>query len=536
MNSSAASHPEGPEILRQYVSILKRRRRLIAVFTLAVVALGAAGALLRPGNYRATTTVVTKPIPGEIPPGGGRSRTVNLDTEIVTARSEEIIAAIAAKLDIGPNKVRTATSVEPAPFGDALYFTFEGGDTRQAATGAAAYADAYLAARRAAGLATLDAQRAELARVIAENEKELTNLQTTIDATAPNDVRLAVLRQQREGTLLRLNEANTKLSRIDADVTPGSVTREADVPGSRQGLSLPVSVLGGLFAGLLIGVFAAFIRDRLDRRFLALDDPSRIGLRELGAVPEKALSGGSVLDEDVEAQHTLLRILLQLARLAPVQGGMSILVTAPDHHSVPNLAGLLQGFARVAKSNGDSAAVMQVSWAAVFGDALTNRGADGRWEQVRGVLDQMTSRNRYVFVDPPPLDRSADTLAIASHVDVILLVVSDLTPVDSVVKAKDELAGIGRKVAGYVRIRRSRRRSGGQPATGRIPMAVQVDLDERGAVAVATNGVERTTPNGARPTGTKPGATPGVKPTGATPAGGVRDGTTQPVEPQTRDR
>ncbi len=207
------------------------------------------------------------------------------------------------------------------------------------------------------------------------------------------------------------------------------------------------------------------------------------------------MEGAASLNGDVEAQHTLLRILLHVSRLAPVHGGMSILVTAPDHHSVPNLAGLLQGFARVAKSNGDTAAVMQVSWAAVFGDALSNQGADGRWEQVRGVLDQMTSRNRYVFVDPPPLDRSADTLAVAAQVDLILLVVSDRTPVDAVVKAKDELAGIGKKVVGYVRIKPSGRKVKSTKATDRIPTAVQVNLDPTGVVRSV---VDKTT---ARPVG-----------------------------------
>ncbi len=489
MITSAPSHPEGPEILRQYITILKRRRVLIAAIVLAAMALGAAASLLKPGQYVATTTVVTKPIAGEIAPGGGRSRTVNLDTEIVTARSEEIVTATATKLGLGASRVRKSTSIEAAPFGDALYFTFKDANAQTSAQGAAAYAGAYLDARRTAGLAVLNAQRDELNRVITDAEQELKDLQTKINDTPETDVNLAVLRQQRDGVSDRLTEASTKLARIDADVLPGTVTREADIPSSPQGLSLPISLAGGLLAGLLIGVFAAFIRDRLDRRFLALDDPSRIGMRELGTVPEKALAGAASLNGDVEAQHTLLRILLHLARLAPVQGGMSILVTAPDHDSVPNLAGLLQGFARVAKSNGETAAVMQVSWAAVFGDALSNQGGDGRWEQVRGVIEQMTSRNRYVFVDPPPLDRSADTLAVASQVDLILLVVSDRTPVEAVVKAKDELAGIGRKVVGYVRIKPAGRRVTHTPATDRIPTAVQVDLDLAGDLrALPENG------------------------------------------------
>lgn len=482
MMSSAPSHPEGPEILRQYAKILKRRRVLIAAIVLIAMAIGAAASLLKPGLYVATTTIITKPIAGEIAPGGGRSRTVNLDTEIVTARSEQIMSATATKLGVDSAVVRKSTSVEPEAFGDALYFTYKDANAVQAAKGAGAYATAYLEARRAVGLAVLDAQRVELNRVIEESQEELKDLQTQINATAETDVNLGVLRQNRDGVSDRLNEASTKLSRIDTDVAPGSITREAPVPNAPKGLSLPVSLAGGLIGGLLIGVFAAFIRDRLDRRFLALDDPSRIGMRELGAVPEKALAGAASLNGDVEAQHTLLRILLHVARLAPVNGGMSILVTAPDHESVPNLAGLLQGFARVAKSNGETAAVMQVSWAAVFGDALSNQGADGRWEQVRGVLDQMTSRNRYVFVDPPPLDRSADTLAVAAQVDLILLVVSDRTPVEAVVKAKDELAGIGKKVVGYVRIRPSGRRAKSTKATDRIPTAVQVDLDPTGVL------------------------------------------------------
>ena len=115
----------------------------------------------------------------------------------------------------------------------------------------------------------------------------------------------------------------------------------------------------------------------------------------------------------------------------------------------------------------------------MFGEALGSQPGEGRWEQIRSVMEQMTARNRYVFVDPPPLDRSADTLAIASQVDIILLVVSDRTPVEAVIKAKDELAGIGRKVAGYVRIRPSGRRikSSMGLATGRIPTAVQIDVN-----------------------------------------------------------
>lgn len=488
MISSSSSHPDGPEILRQYATILKRRRALIAAFALAGLLLGAAAALLKPGKFAGVTTLVTRPIAGETPPGGGRSRDVNLDTEVVNARSEEVIATAAAALGLPDGRVRRSTAVEAAPFGNAMFFTFRDSNAKQAAVGADAYATAYLKFREARGLAVLNAQRDELEGVVADLQKKLADKTAEIDELPADDLNVAVLRQTRDVIKGQLDEASTKLARIDKSVDPGQITKSSGVPDKPEGLALPVSLLGGLFAGLLIGLFAAFIRDRLDRRFLALDDPSRIGLRELGAVPEHALSGVGNLQGDLDAQHTLLRVLLHLARLAPVQGGMSVLVTAPDHESVPSLAGLLQGLAQVAKSNGDSAAVMQVSWAAVFGDSLGRQSADGRWEQIRGVMEQMTSRNRYVFVDPPPLDRSADTLAVAAQVDLILLVVSDRTPVESVVRAKEELAGIGRKVAGYVRIRRvSRRKPAEMKAAGRIPTAIQVDPEHLDSVNGSTD-------------------------------------------------
>ena len=449
--------PDGPQVLLQYLNILKRRARLIAIAVLIAMVIGALAAFLMPGKYAGTTTVIDQPIIGEVAPGGGRARTVNLETEVIFARSGEIITATAEALGVSQGAVRKATSVEAAPFGDAMTFTYSDTDAKRAAAGADAYATAYLAAREAKGLATIETQRSELSKLITDLQTKLTDLTGQIASTAEGDVALAVLRQNRDIVTSQLDEASLKLARVDRVVNPGAITRTSPIPTSQNGLSLPTALAGGLLAGLIIGVFVAFTVDRLDAKFVALDDPERLGLRELGTIPEQALGGVERLAHDVDSQHTLLRVLLHLEQVLPQRESISVLITAPDHHSVPLLSGLLQGLAHVAKNNGESAAVMQVSWAAVFGDRLSSRRTEGRWEQVRTVLDQMATRHRYVFIDPPPLDRSADTLAVAAQVDAVVLVVTDRTPVEAAVKAQAELRAIGKEVAGYLRVRRPRR-------------------------------------------------------------------------------
>ncbi|WP_406311964.1 Wzz/FepE/Etk N-terminal domain-containing protein [Streptosporangium sp. NBC_01639] len=278
--------------LADYMSFLRRRWPTLLVFLLAGSAGGAALFGLTPPAYTASAQVLVAAtgLPEQTNQVTSRQReALNLDTEVQIAQSATVAKKVKAALKRTPGPVE----VSVPPNTSILQISYTAADPHAAATGADAYAQAYLDNRRESATQALDAQ---LTTLLTKLKQVNASLVTVVDSlpTLARGTTGRTIALQRQNVLSR--QVYQLTVRYDAlktiAVTPGSVISDAVAPARPGSPSAPLHLGSGLMLGLLAGVGVAWGRDRLDTRIRAGSDIKRLtGLDIVGAREIKELTG-----------------------------------------------------------------------------------------------------------------------------------------------------------------------------------------------------------------------------------------------------
>ncbi|MEV4296868.1 hypothetical protein [Microbispora rosea] len=328
------SLPPHSRDLAEYGSVLRRRRLVALTFLLAGVGGGAAALAMTPARYTAVAQVQVLPTGAQEQfntPSSRQRETLNLDTESQIARSAVVSAMAAAALKYpDPEELREHLTVDVPPNSAILSISYSASDSRAAAAGAQAYADAYLRNRARAAEDAIGGQLKLIAARLREVEHELDKAgtaQTTTTQTATTQTAAGQGTSRRQAVLAR--QASDLTLRYDAlktvAVTPGTVISPARPPARPAHPSPPLFLGSGLFLGVLAGAGAAFGRDRLDTRIRTCNDIERLcGLPLLAELP--ARPDAASLDEMAAAVATSLgggphRLLLEGVGTGTLGGG-----------------------------------------------------------------------------------------------------------------------------------------------------------------------------------------------------------------------
>lgn len=297
--------------LRDYLSVLRRRKLTIALTTLAVVTAALAYSFLQTPVYRATAEILLSPQSTQSLISGDEqmsaaSQLQQVQTEIEVMRSQRVRDAAHEELGYAP-------SVTIAPKGETSVASISATDTEpaRAAREANTYAEVFITVRRDANIRVLEEaievltqQTAVLDDQIEAVEAEVANLDAQIAVTDPEspsyaalveqrnqaaatrDTQRLSLQTQRAGYLERQGQLQLSLNgaRVDGG---GEIVSTATEPSSPFS---PDPVRDGAVAlvlGLLLGAGLAFLREYLDDRIRTKDDLDATtgGVDVLGLIP-----------------------------------------------------------------------------------------------------------------------------------------------------------------------------------------------------------------------------------------------------------
>ena len=227
-----------------YVLSTLRRRWLVVLLTMLLGALGGACyAELTPDRYDATTSLVVSPVISN--PLTGSREDVNIRTEQEILGSREVARRAADSLDItgSGERLRSEVSVA-APMGSQiLQVTVRAESPREAAEGADAIADAYLELRQ-------------------ESSSNLTQRYLEGVDQQIEDLRAEPSSPTTEALIETLQQQRTSVT--PANQEPGRIIGAAVPPSEPSGPGMLITVAGAAAAGLLLGIAAAVLRERLD--------------------------------------------------------------------------------------------------------------------------------------------------------------------------------------------------------------------------------------------------------------------------------
>ncbi|MBQ1084614.1 chain length determinant family protein [Nocardiopsis sp. B62] len=303
--------PSGPE-LKEYTALLRRRWHLVGAGVLGGLVLATAGLFAVPSTYTSVAAVQVHPtgmaeFTGER--SGRLTGDVNLDSEAQVAVSDQVTRGMAEELPGAPSPadLRERIDVTVPSNSNILELHYSARSPEAARDGADALAAAYLEHRgeqaRTLINGRLDALREEQEGLY-ERLSELAS-EGSESAQVSAEAQADALRQE----ISDLGNGISPLSALLETVSPGQVISPAELPESP---SSPVPLLwlvAGAALGLIAGLLAAVVRDRLDPRVHDTEDTARVGavpvLLDLSATraDRSAPSPGLLTDADPVGQR-----------------------------------------------------------------------------------------------------------------------------------------------------------------------------------------------------------------------------------------
>jgi capsular polysaccharide biosynthesis protein len=346
VNGSTMGAPD----LGHYLRPLRRHRGLILLCVLIGLLFGAAyAAVLHPAYTSVTKVLVqTDDTDTNANVAGGRTQSaaLNMDTETQILKSTEVALRAQAILHTttSPSALLGKVSVSVPPNTSILKIAFKAHSTAAADAGAKAFAEAYLENRAATSQSFLNRQISAARKQLNSDRRSLVAATRRVDSLAQGSpARQDALAEQTtdQATVTRDNVALAGLT--STVLHPGRIASPAGPGGSSPNRTRVIAVLTGLVVGLLIGLIAAFIRERTAKRIRSIDDLERLGVPVIAEVlaPVRREGGGRKerANRDASAQlRSEQRVAAAVGRGLSERGG-SIYVAALSPRAVEHRIG-----------------------------------------------------------------------------------------------------------------------------------------------------------------------------------------------------
>jgi capsular exopolysaccharide synthesis family protein len=495
--------------LREYLSVLDRRKRIVLAVFLGTLAVALAVTLLRPATYTSTATLRVEP--GTALVGGSvqaddvkyLDRLVNTYAQLATSR--ELRERLASELQLdAPPRIR----FEQLPSTNLVDLKVTTGDRDKAAPAATRAASLLIA--QLGTLAASDARAAErsfaertgrLERQKAAAEAQLAELQA---APSGQSERMLELREEISGTGERLAALRADHERYESsrDANARGVTRidEPAAPQHADNRDLALALALGLLLAAIAGPGAAFIAENLSRRFRSGDEiEASVGAPVLTAVPiVEGTPSGTLFNSRSPAQEAFRRLRTTLLRRAAEQTGgldegLTLLITSahPGEGKSTVAANLGRSLAQTGRSTllvdadlrmpvlhrffgveserglSDILRGMPAGESSDWPDLVQPTGVPGLLLLPAGapvddapmllgspsaarLFAELGERFDHVVVDSPAVLAVTDALVLTRHVDLALLVAGSNVQRDALRLARQELTRVGATLLGVV--------------------------------------------------------------------------------------
>jgi succinoglycan biosynthesis transport protein ExoP len=320
-------------------SILRRRKRYVAVTAAVAVLATIALTLSQTKTYSSTATAVVQAPPQQTASGGP-----NMATEAQIAHSLAVAAKAARdlRLEAPPAQLLDQLSIHVPADSAVLKFTYSSPDPKTAQKGAQAFANAYAAVRRRQFQTDVLASTTSTAEQIQALTAQGANLTQKIENAAPD--KQAALRIQRDALTTEIALLQQKLSGLNEQATsftPVSVLGKAPLPESPAKPNVPLNVFLGLVGGLLLGFGIAAIAEYVDTRIRGTSDlAARLGAPVLGLIPKDEASAGALTLVAIDAPgsdiaNAFRRLRTNFIAAAAQARTKSVAITSVDHSDSP---------------------------------------------------------------------------------------------------------------------------------------------------------------------------------------------------------
>ncbi len=274
-----------------YLQPVRRRWRFVIAGVAVGLALAAGADVLIHRDYTSTAAVLVTDTGATTASNSvnGRTQTdINLDTEAQLVKSHAVGRRVEQALGLTESIGRLVrpVSVTVPPNSTVLRISYTARTRTQARARAQAFANAYLADRSATAHDYLVQQAALIRARMTTIGQELRAVPATANAAQGGAHASAAIRARVNSYASQLSVLQSRLTKVTSTVvTPGEVIADAQL-ATAAGPSSALILLSGAMAGLLLGLAAAFVRERTDPRIRYTATLADLGIPVLATVPE----------------------------------------------------------------------------------------------------------------------------------------------------------------------------------------------------------------------------------------------------------
>lgn len=504
----------GTTELNDYGARLRRRWWVVVLGVLVGLAAGAALLAVQPRQYTSTTLVLVAPsASGGVAIDGSRTAgSINLDTEAQRVTSAQV--ADAARTLLRTEEPVTTLLEDVAVTVPAntqvLAIAYTGESPKGAQEGSHAFAQAYLSNRQAEQERETEVTLAGLETQLEGAQEQLQDISDEIAALVADSPDRVYAEAQRNILINQVNDLTQRIAPLQSGtINPGQIITDAPLPRSASAPLPELNLGAGLLAGLLLGLVAAALADRADRRLRRPEDVARLvglpvvadlvhGRRPATSLPEdehaaaadrlrNALAGAtgglrSVQVSDPGERGAASGVALQLARSLVRASSDATLVIASPVSLLPAWAGVdgRPGLVEVLRGEATLSEV-RVELPELPGVGLLPPGRDPsqleallQSANMRTVLASLHSTAGGVVVETLGAGTSAGAQAVAPEVSSVLLVAErGATDAPTLRAAAEGATSMGATVSGVVLV----------PAVGKQARAAASASQARAAAA-----------------------------------------------------
>jgi capsular exopolysaccharide synthesis family protein len=266
MTEELAVAPERPG-LRDYLRVLRRRWRTVVLVLVMCVGLALAYSLVATPQYVASSDVLLEPTTAEMEgPTGTKidADEVSTQTQVVTSLPVARLVQLRLGMSTTPDLAEVVT-VQAIGTSRILRITAQDTDPQRASETANVVATSYLQFREQDSIGSYEQAREQLAQEQAEAQSRIDEITAELVKGSGQQFTLQTERRNLMNTLTQIGAEQSALT--DSLTTAGSggrLLRTSEPPEDPISPQTVLNlVLGGL-VGLLLGIGAALLRDRLD--------------------------------------------------------------------------------------------------------------------------------------------------------------------------------------------------------------------------------------------------------------------------------
>jgi hypothetical protein len=456
-----------------YLSVIRRRRRIVIVCALVGLLLGLVYTVTRPTGYTSSASVeiqqvTTDPFSADIERGISAETEQNvMASTVVAERASELLGR-----DTDADDLLKRLTVENPIDTLVLTNTFRASTPERARQGAQAFADAYLAYREAQYESQKERYLAGLNAELESLGASLTAAQQAVAAATPNSQAFFAAQGQVDQVRTRIIDTEAKRSTIQAvDTSAGEVIKPARLPSGTSGLPRALLVIAFTALGTMAGLLLALVRQRTDPFLRTREDFvevfGRAPLAEIRRVQPR-LSWKKPPAAQVAATADASAVRHLRVRLWPTRPPKYQRVLVADVTDAKTTANVVRG---VATSLAAAQWRVLVIWPDLPGpdfDKYVFSGVEGvrllSWSAIEGysgdaidptallkVLEDAAMVDEIVLLVAPPIQSTAEGPELYSLVDGVLVSFDPaVTKRDTLEEALEEVDRMGGEVAGVI--------------------------------------------------------------------------------------